>query len=602
MRHHRLLAALAVVAIAAGCAHNGTSALPNSPRSELTTPQSVSPALIPPAPMAKTEILPASAMQSPVKPASAVQDLSYSQIPGSASQIASAIADGTLWALSTLPSGADRYIWHYDGTTWTNISGLASQIAVAPDGSLYAINSGGGTFKYTNGNWTALGGGASAITVAADGSIYVLTNGGAAADKAIWHNVNGTWSQAPGSGVALAGNWDTSGPYAGSSGTISAGGFYILNSIGAIWYENSNGTFAQLPANASAIAPSYSGGVFVLGYPANGSGNNIYYYDLNNPGWSAQPGSGVGIATGFLTLYVLGSSGAIYSTPILPKTRLYVTNFLINDYTAFPADSKGDQSPAYTCIFAGLNKPWGITTDSFGSIWVADYGANDLRVFTPGPACSFGGQIAGGSTGLSGPAGIAIASNGDVYVSNYDANRITVYPSGAFGNTTPIQTISGSNTGLSFPDGIAIDSSGYVYVANSSANSIPEFTSASNGNVAPSVIIRGAATGLNGPEGVALGSGTTPNIYVANRLGKNVTVYSWFASGNTAPIATIGGSNTGLNFPKAIALDASGKIYVADSDDTIKVFAANATGNVAPLAVIGGSDTALSAPQGLVVR
>ncbi len=602
MRDRRLLVALvfALATGAAGCARHAQSVLPSAPQSEMTTPQSVSPALIPSAPMAKTAILPASAMQSPVLPASAVQDLSYAQIPGSATQLASGISDGTLWALSTGPTGPDKYIWHYDGTSWTNISGLASQIAVAPNGSLYAINSGGGTFKYTNGTWTGLGGGASAITVGADGSVYVLSNGGGSADKAIWHNVNGSWSQLAGSGTALAASWDTSGPYNGSSGAIFSGGVYILNSVGGIWYENSDGSFAQLPANASAIAPSYSGGVFVLGYPANGAGNNIYYYDLNNPGWTAQPGTGVGIATGFLTLYVLGSSGAIYSTPILPRTRLYVTNADVNDYSAYPADSTGDQNPAYTCIFDGLNQPWGVTTDSSGNIWVADYGNNDVRVFTPGPACSFAGQLAGAGTNLNGPSGITMASNGEVYVANYLANSVTVYSFGSFGNFAPARTISGSNTGLNAPVGIVVDPGGFIYVANSGANTVTEYNPGTNGNVPPVVVLSGAATGLSTPTGLALGSGQQPDLYVANYGAATVTAYSWTATGNAAPKGSISGSNTGLFHPQGVTLDAAGHIYICDSNNTIHVF--NGLGASTWFARISGSDSGLSLPRAMAIR
>ena len=102
------------------------------------TPQSVSPARIPPAPMAKTAILPSSAMRSPITTLSAIQGLNWTQIPGAASAIA-ASPDGSLWALSTGPSGPDKYIWHYSNGSWTNITGLAQYITVAPNGTLYAI-------------------------------------------------------------------------------------------------------------------------------------------------------------------------------------------------------------------------------------------------------------------------------------------------------------------------------------------------------------------------------------------------------------------------------------------------------------------------------
>jgi hypothetical protein len=251
----------------------------------MARPTSISPASIHPAPMAHTAILPASDMN--VRPQGAIQGLNWTQIPGSASSAAAA-PDGSLWVLSNLPAGADKYIWHYVSGSWTNISGLASRLSVAPNGTLYAINSGGGTYSYSGGTWTALGGGASGITLAKDGSIYVLSNGNAAgSDQAIWHNVSGSWSQVPGSGVRITGAWDPNN-YTLSSGTVAAGGLYILNAIGSIYYENTDDTFAQLPGNASAIAPTTSGGIFVLGYPSNANGNSIYYYDLNTPDGSRR--------------------------------------------------------------------------------------------------------------------------------------------------------------------------------------------------------------------------------------------------------------------------------------------------------------------------
>jgi len=304
--------ALAIVVLAAACAgRNGTGPLP-----QMAMPQSVSPALIPPAPMAKTAILPSSAMSSPRSTQSDIQGLNWTQIPGSAAQV-TASTDGSIWVLSTAPSGPDKYIWHYVNGTWTNIAGLASQLAVAPTGTLYAINSGGGTYSYSAGTWTALGGGAQALTAAADGSTYVLSNGGSGPDRAIWHNVNGAWSQVPGAGTAIDSSWDT-GSYTASGGAVNSGGLYILNSIGAIYYENPDHSFSTLPGNASAISATTGGGVFALGYPTNSAGNNIYYYNLSTSSWANESGSGVSIATDGSHLYVVAASGAIYVSPVTP--------------------------------------------------------------------------------------------------------------------------------------------------------------------------------------------------------------------------------------------------------------------------------------------
>lgn len=309
MRTERFLGGLFLVAAVTAC--GGRSNMP-APQ---VLPQSISPALIKAAPMAKTAALPRSAMSSPISTKGDIQGVSWTQIPGSASQV-SASTDGSIWVLSTQPSGPDKYIWHYVNGAWSNISGLASQLAIAPNGTLYAINSGGGTYSYSNGSWTALGGGASALTAAADGSTYVLSNGGSGPDRAIWHNVSGTWSQVPGSGTTLAASWDTS-AYSGTYGSVNAGGLYILNSVGSIYYENPGGTFASFPGNGSAVAASTTGGMFVLGYPASASGNTIYYFDLNASAWKPESGAGVSIASDGAHLYVVGASGGIYSSPIV---------------------------------------------------------------------------------------------------------------------------------------------------------------------------------------------------------------------------------------------------------------------------------------------
>jgi hypothetical protein len=302
--------ALFLIALLAACS-GGTPNLQTSP--QMGMPQSISPARVPAAPMAKTAILPASAMRaSGVTTQSAIQSASYTQIPG-AGTFAAAAPDGSLWVLSTAPAGADKSIWHYANGSWTNISGLASRLAVAPNGTLYAINSGGGIYSYNLGTWTGYGGGASDITIGSDGSIYVLSNGNApGSDQAIWHNLNGGWIQIPGQGIHIAASWDTNN-YEINGGAVNAGGIYIVNSIGGIYYENTNNTITQIPGSASAIVATTVGGIFVLNYPASASGNTVYYYDLNTPGWTTQ-GAGINISTDSNKLYVISSSNAIFYT------------------------------------------------------------------------------------------------------------------------------------------------------------------------------------------------------------------------------------------------------------------------------------------------
>lgn len=268
--------------------------------------------------MAKTTVLPASAMHFAArKPMGAIQGFSFSQIPGAASYAAAA-SDGSLWVLSTQPAGPDKYIWHYVNGTWTNISGLASRISVAPNGTLYAINSGGGAYSYSNGAWSAFGGGCRDLTAASDGSLYVISNGGGA-DGPIWHYTNGAWTQMPGAGNRLAASWDT-GSYSVPGGTVTPGGFYVINSLNNIYYLGSSG-YIKLAGAGSAVAPM-NGGLFVLGAPADPNGNVLYYYDLANPGWSAPGGSGVSITTDGQKIYIISAAGGIYVSNINTPGRI----------------------------------------------------------------------------------------------------------------------------------------------------------------------------------------------------------------------------------------------------------------------------------------
>lgn len=337
----RVLAPVLCALLAAACSSHGgnTGGVPPLPSAMREMPQSINPGSIVPPPMVQTPIQPASAMQSPasagIKPMTAIAGVSFSQIPGSA-LAAAAAPDGSLWALSNGPSGPDKYIWHYANGTWTNISGLANHITVAPDGTLYVSNSGGSVYHYVNGSWTGLGGGVSDLAAASDNTVYVLSNGAPAGnDQAIWH-YNGGWTQIPGSGVHISASFDVA-AHVIPGGTIYPGGIYIVNSGGSIYYTQGNGNYVQFPGAAAQIAPSV-GGIFALGYPTSSSGTAIYYYDLDNPGWVQTGGAGISMATSATQMYVISSSSAIYTTPLLPGvvpvgyfrqlSALHVTNVL----------------------------------------------------------------------------------------------------------------------------------------------------------------------------------------------------------------------------------------------------------------------------------
>jgi len=297
--------------VGVACSGGGGLTPQNGQKIQLNTPKSVSPALVKAAPMVLTPIQPASAMTGR-HPAGAIVPQNWTSIPGSASQVTAA-SDGSIWVLSDQPAGPDKYIWHYVAGTWTNIPGSASKIAIAPNGTLYAINSAGGIYAYSAGSWSSPGGGAKSIATLSDSTIVVVSNAGSG-DQGLWRNNGTSWKQLVGAGVGVYGSRETAAHSVGGN-PVNPGGVYILNNAGEIYYENADNSVAQFPEHASALA-SLPGGLFALaGGGISASGNAIYYYDLDNPGWTRQSGAGVSLSIGLNNvLFVISGNGAIYQT------------------------------------------------------------------------------------------------------------------------------------------------------------------------------------------------------------------------------------------------------------------------------------------------
>jgi streptogramin lyase len=564
-----LFSALALTVVLAGC--SGSRQMPQSGGVMLGTPKSVSPASISPAPMAHTAILPSSDMSA--KPRSAIQGANWTQIPGAASYAAAA-PDGSLWVLSTAPSGADKYIWHYVSGTWTNISGLATRLSVAPNGTLYAINSGGGTYSYSGGTWTALGGGASDITAAADGSFYVLSNGNSAgSDQAIWHYTT-SWTQVAGSGVRIAASWDPN-SFVLSNGTVSPGGLYILNSIGSIYYENANNSFVQLPGNASAIAPTTIGGVFVLGYPTNGSGNVIYYYDLNAQGWSAQSGAGVSISTDGAHLYAIGSSGGIFSTPVkstsgtiveysLSKTGVYPLGITAGPdgnlwFTEFV--SSGNKIGKITLSgniteYPVLTNPaalWGIVTGADGNLWFtegdAPFPSVNHHIGRIIPSGSSAGMVTEFPipSGMVVPRGIAPGPDGNLWFAEFDGNSIAAI------TTAGTITEYATPTAASHPEGIVAGPDGNLWFTENAGNKIGKVTPTTG-----TFTEYGIPTGNSAPTNIAVGPDN--NLWFTELNGGKIGKITTSGTITEYPIV-----NTGTPQPWGITTGPDGNVWFTES-------------------------------------
>ena len=190
---------------------------------------------------------------------------------------------------------------------------------------------------------------------------------------------------------------------------------------------------------------------------------------------------------------------------------------------------------------AALDSPTSVAVDAGGNIFIADAFNVRIRKVTPGGIIS---TVAGGQYGYSGdggPAtgaavslltGVAVDANDNLFIADSDNNRIRKVTS-----TGIISTFVGNglfrfagdggpatSAALYYPRGVAMDLSGNLYIADSYNGRIRKVT--------PSGIISTVA-----------GNGTGDN------------------SGDGGPA-----TQAGLLYPSAVAVDASGNLFIADTD------------------------------------
>jgi uncharacterized protein (TIGR03437 family) len=272
--------------------------------------------------------------------------------------------------------------------------------------------------------------------------------------------------------------------------------------------------------------------------------------------------------------------------------------------------------------------PFGVTADSSGNIYIAEYGTNRIRKLdTSGnitTAIGDGNQGFAGDGGpqnkveMSGPTAVAVDGSGNVYFADSRNNRVRKLAGGNVATIIGNGLMSYSGDGgaatkaqLNAPGGVTVDTAGNIYIADTSNNVVRKV--GANGNItnfagngsAGSNGDGGAATSaqLNGPEDLAVdGSG---NVFIADTLNNKVRKVA--ASG---AISTFGSSAT-LNLPFGVTTDAAGNVYVAEfggnrvrkisaDGGTVTTIAGNGT---AGYSGDGGDPTAamLNGPKGVAV-
>ncbi len=576
-RLRTLLVALTAASVAA-CSRTGTIPAGSSGGAAGST----SPGAIQAPPMIRA-VAPATAMTRRHAQLS-VAPLGFTTLSGTASYIAAALNDQTIWALSQDPTGPDKYIYSYSNGAWTNVPGEASRIAVSANGTLYAVNSSGSLYSYNSGvGWTTLGGGSIDVTAGPNNAVYVTSNSGAGPDRDIWRNAYGVWTQMPGRGIHLSASWDTVNRVI-PAGRLAPGGFYIVNAAGGVYYENPDQTIIQLPSTVATVASTTRGGLFALGYPADPNGTPIFYYDYDAPGWAAPGGSGTSIATNGSQLYVTGSDGTIYQSTINTggisgPTAMAVTNacdqhaYVYNGFasTNAPISTLG---PTPTIGNVGV----AFDTGSNGLVWIANHNAGTVSLYT-GLYPPYNNVLRTISAPF--PQAITVDAMNRLYVASN--NSISVYAGGQTGSNTPIRTFGA--TGASNVQGIAVDAAGYTWSTDTN-DVLSEFVPTASGIGTPFQHVSGSSTQLSSPSGIFVDrqghvwvTGIVANAGAIEEFDPGLLGSS--SGENIAPIRIITGTATQLIEPSAIAVDPTGAMYVND-EGSVRVYASWVNGNVPP--------------------
>ncbi len=262
----------------------------------------------------------------------------------------------------------------------------------------------------------------------------------------------------------------------------------------------------------------------------------------------------------------------------------------------------GDGGPATA---AGIAKPFSVTYDGTGNIYIADRNNNVIRkVNTSGIITTVAGDGTYGYSGDGGlatlaqleePNGVACDTAGNIYITSSNSVRKLNISNGIIttiaGDSLPGYTGDGglaSVARLHHTQGITVDAAGNIYVTDSWNNVIRKINTAGiittiTGNGFGAGTGSGGFSGDGGPAlsaelnipigGVAFDA--TGNMFIADNENNRVRMV------NTAGIiSTVAGNGLGgfsgdggiatvaeLYNPMGVALDAAGNLYIADASN-----------------------------------
>jgi uncharacterized protein (TIGR03437 family) len=332
-------------------------------------------------------------------------------------------------------------------------------------------------------------------------------------------------------------------------------------------------------------------------WPAQSQGIITTFAGNGNIAFSGDGGSATAASLNSPRGLAINSAGGVYiSETANGRVRLVSAGMIStvagNGIMAF----SGDGGRAISASFSDVT---GAALDSAGNLYLADASNRRVRRVTPaGIVTTIAGTGIQGDSGdqglainatLNRPFAVTLDAAGNLYIcdsSNHDIRRVNL-ASGIIttyaGNGSPGFSGDGGQATaakLHTPLGVAIDKSGNLYIADADNNCIRRVsldgiivTVAGNGNRAGFAGDGGAAASalLNIPSDVAVDS--SGNLFIADagnnrvrRVDGTSRIISTIAGGDDNGFSGDGGPATDslLNHPWGMMVDTTGDVYVAD--------------------------------------